>query len=77
MADRPLPDGTYDVFVVDASDPRPDGSIELELTVVAGDHKGEVVSLGATHLGADPIGLMGMPATLVVAEGAPRLTIDD
>ena len=71
-----LPDGRYDAFVVDASD-RGDGAMHLELTVVAGEHKGEVVEITATGLGASEIDLLGMPATITVSDGDPHVRIDD
>lgn len=70
-----LPDGTYDVFVVDATD-QDGGAVSLDLTVTAGDHKGEVLAVTATGLGRGEIDLLGMPATLVVLGGTPHITID-
>jgi hypothetical protein len=75
-----LADGTYDVFVVDATEATlEDGTevVRLELTVTSGEHKGEVVPLTATGLGRSEIDLMGMPATRTVDGGAPTITIDD
>jgi hypothetical protein len=75
-----LADGTYDVFVVDATEATLDDGTEvvhLELTITAGERKGEVVPLAATGLGRSEIDLMGMPATLTVADGAPTISIDD
>lgn len=70
-----LPDGTYDVFVVDAT---VDGdTATLELTVLAGEHKGEVVTVTATGLGIDELDLLGMPGTLTVENGVPRVAIDE
>ena len=75
-----LADGTYDVFVVDATavddDGAPAGSWLLELTIVAGEHTGELVALGASGLAGTDIDLLGMPGTLVVADGQPRFTVD-
>lgn len=87
-APRPIPeppggalaDGEYDVFVVDADedpDPTVPGLLHLSLTVIAGDHKGEVVELSAAGLDRDPIDLIGMPGTLTVTAGVPQLRIDD
>jgi len=66
-----LPDGRYDAFVVwaEASD---DGRLSLDLTIVSGEHKGEVLTITGSFT-ADPISLTGMPCTLVVEDGAPRL----
>ena len=82
-----LPDGTYHAFVVDADeidvdargggdDATPD-QMHLSVTILTGEHKGEVVELEATGLGGSSIDLIGMPATLTVAGGAPSLQIDD
>lgn len=74
-----LADGTYDVFVVDATESTLEDGTEvmhLELTVTSGDHKGEVFPLAASNLGRSDIDLLGMPATLTVADGAPSIIID-
>jgi hypothetical protein len=69
-----LSDGSYEAFIFDAS---PAGeAILLELTVIAGAHKGEVVSVRATGLAVDEIELLGTPATIVVEGGQPRVIID-
>jgi hypothetical protein len=69
-----IADGTYDVFVVDAM---PDGgALRLEVTILAGEHKGEVVALLATGLGVDELDVLGMPGTLTVADGEPSIAID-
>ncbi len=65
-----LPDGTYDAFVVWAEDD--DGALKLDLTITSGPHKGEVVSISGPSDG-DPLALTGMPCTLVVSDGEPRL----
>ena len=75
-----LADGTYDVFIVDATEATLDDGtdvVHLELTITAGEQKGEVVPLTATGLDRSEIDLLGMPATLTVAEGAPSITVDD
>ena len=71
-----LPDGTYDVFIVDATT-LSDGVVALSLTVLSGPSKGEVVDVRAAGLGRDEIELLGMPGTLVVEDGVPRVVIDD
>jgi hypothetical protein len=80
MVDEPLAvgDGTYDAFVIDAV-VEGDGesrTTHLDLTITAGDHKGEVLSVVATGMTGDEFELIGMPATLVVTDGTPAVTID-
>ena len=70
-----LPDGTYDVFIVDAT-AGDDDELALSLTVLSGPSKGEVVDVRARGLGRDELDLLGLPATLVVTDGVPRVTVD-
>lgn len=68
-----LDDGRYDAFVVWA-DARDETSIALELAITTGPRRGEVVDVIATRFTArDPIDLVGLPCTLVVENGAPRV----
>lgn len=66
-----LPDGRYDAFVVWA-ERTDDGRLALDLTITAGDRKGDVVSIRGNY-NADPVALTGLPCTLVVENGEPRL----
>jgi hypothetical protein len=78
MSDVELGDGTYEAFVVDV-EIEGDGAARvthLELTITAGEHKGEVVSVAATGLAGEEFDLIGMPATMVVTAGTPMVTID-
>lgn len=75
MSGDVLDDGTYDVIVVDATT-HDDHSQTVELTVLAGDHKGEIVSLRTTDLPGDDLDLLGTPGTLVVHDGTPHLRLD-
>jgi hypothetical protein len=70
-----LDDGTYDVVVVDATDEGHD-AVSLELTVLAGLHRGEMVTVTASGLGRDPLDLLAVPATLTVAGGAPSVRLE-
>ncbi len=70
-----LTDGTYDAMVVDASE-ADGGAIVLELTVLAGAHKGEMIALTATGLGRDALDLLAVPATLTVVDGVPRVRLE-
>ncbi|CAN5188691.1 hypothetical protein BH18ACT4_BH18ACT4_14830 [soil metagenome] len=69
-----LHDGRYDAFVVDVS--RSGDEVALELTIVAGTHKGEMVTVPAARVAGlrrEPIELLGLALTLVVEDGRSRL----
>jgi hypothetical protein len=72
-----LPDGSYDVIVVDAETTE-EGDVRLELTITLGPHVGRVVALRSRHVeGAaasvvDPLTLLGTPGTLRVQRGEPK-----
>ena len=70
-----LADGSYEALIVDAHT-EDDGTIRVELTITTGDHKGEVVQLRGRFPGHDELDLLAAPATLVVSEGQPRVTLD-
>jgi hypothetical protein len=70
-----LADGTYDVVVVDAN-PTDDDSIAIEITILSGEHKGDVVGVRASGLDADALDLLGMPGTLRVENGVPHFEIE-
>ncbi len=67
-----LDDGTYDVLVVDAREDD-EHVVHLDLAVVSGPRKGEVVSLSGPRGRRDPTELLGLPASLHVVDGVPRL----
>ena len=69
-----LPDGRYDVLVVDAT--AGDDDLAIEITIVSGAHKGEVIGLRATGLDEDDVGLLGLPGTLHVENGVPRFVVE-
>jgi hypothetical protein len=72
-----LPDGTYDVIVVDAESTA-EGDVRLELTITLGPHVGRIVALRSKHVDGtaasvvDPLTLLGTPGTLRVHQGEPR-----
>jgi hypothetical protein len=69
-----LEDGLYDALVVDATS---DGeTMSLDLTILGGAHKGEVVSVRATGLDVDDVEILGMPGTLIVEKGVPAFTVE-
>jgi hypothetical protein len=73
-----LPDGTYDVIVVDAENTE-DGDVTIELTITLGPFVGHVIPLRARHVDdrranatpSDPLALLGVPGTLRVRDGQP------
>jgi hypothetical protein len=70
-----LDDGTYDGIVVDAEEDG-DGRVRLDITILGGPHKGEVLVLHAAGLAGDPLDRLGMPVTLSVSGGEPRVQFD-
>jgi hypothetical protein len=70
-----LTDGTYDAIVVDVED-RDDGAVLVSLAIAAGPHRGEVVDIRAEHLEGDAVDLLGIPATISVKGGAPRVRFE-
>lgn len=71
-----LNDGTYEAIVVDADEGAVTDEIALDLAVAAGAHRGEVVSVTASGLGREPVDLLAVPATLVVVDGEPTVTLE-
>ena len=71
-----LPDGTYDVFVVDAAADGSDEALRLELAILGGEHKGELVPMRAMGLGVDELDALGKPGTLTVLDGDPSLSLE-
>ncbi len=80
--EAPLADGSYDVFVIDAEQGAQDpGKVFVEVTLIDGEHKGEVLSVGCPTAelladDGDPIELLGETGMLTVADGAPRFQLD-
>lgn len=70
-----MPDGRYDVFIVDA-EKVDDQTMRVELAMVTGDDKGNVFAIRGPLLDDDPVMILGLPATLVVTDGIPRLEVD-
>lgn len=78
--DAALPDGTHDALVIDVHDGTDDlgrATQRLDLTVVAGVSKGQVVTIVTGQPLGDEIALIGMPATITVHGGEPSVVIDD
>ncbi len=84
--ESPLPDGVYDVLVVDigvidAGDHSDtDRSTSVELVVVAGSAKGETVEVRMTvapNSADNPLDALGLPGQLTVTDGHPSFRLDD
>jgi hypothetical protein len=69
-----LPDGSYDVLVVDATDEA--DALAIEITILSGEHKGHVVAVRATGLATDALDLLGLPGTLRVENGVPHFIVE-
>jgi hypothetical protein len=69
-----LADGTYDAIVVDAE--RDEDGIRLELTIIAGPNRGDVVAVRTTTLTMDPVNSLGIPARIVVSNNNPRVELE-
>ena len=75
----PLPDGTYDVVVVDA-ELDDDEQVRIEVAITLGPHVGRIVRLKKNHVDerrgplqtADPYSLLGVAGTLRVTRGVPN-----
>lgn len=71
-----LADGTYDALVFDAEASGDGKGVSVDLTILAGEHKGDVVSLHATDWSSDPMDLLGVPATITVTGGEPSVRFE-
>lgn len=71
-----LDDGTYDALVVHAA-AGDDGWCRVELTLLDGAHKGEVVAVRTAGIDDEAaLDLLGIPATLVVRGGVPSVAFE-
>lgn len=70
-----LEDGTYDVLVVDATEDDA-GTLTMQLTVLGGPHKGEVIAVHVSGLARDALDLLAVPATLTVWGGQPSVALE-
>lgn len=72
---KAVTDGTYDVIVVSA-DEATEGSVAIEIAFTSGAFKGASTTLRSSMPIDRALGMLGLPATLHVEEGRPRLTLD-
>ena len=74
-----LPDGTYDVMVIEVEDKIESAhqkSFAMSLVIVTGPLKGQVVTLEQPHGRADPLLLLGSPGRLIVTGQELRLQLE-
>lgn len=72
---QPLPDGSYEAMVVDIS-PVPEGpGARLELAILGGDHKGDVVMVRSPGLDPDDLTILGTSAKVTVVVGIPGVRL--
>jgi hypothetical protein len=78
----PLDDGIYDVVIIDvdeafrgACEQSRARAVSLEVLITSGVRKGDVVALQRARGGSE-LDLLGLPATLTVINGTPRLDFD-
>lgn len=70
-----LEDGDYDAIVIDAREDD-ERVLHVDLAVTSGARKGEVITVAGDARAHDALTLLGLPATLRVVNGEPRLTLD-
>jgi hypothetical protein len=70
-----LEDGTYDAVVFDIEEGDA-GATLISFTIASGPHRGDVVALRSQHIAGDPIELLGIPATITVESGQPRVRFE-
>lgn len=70
-----LDDGDYDAIVIDARE-NAERVLSIDLALTSGARKGEVITVAGDVGAHDAIAWLGLPATLRVVDGEPRLTLD-
>ena len=73
---QPLPDGSYEAMVVDVA-PVPEGrGARLELAILDGEHRGEVVHVRSPGLDPDDVTILGTGARVSVVAGVPGVRFE-
>jgi hypothetical protein len=68
----PLTDGRYDAFILSAE--TCEHGVALSCTITSGAHRGDVIDIVAAQFATrDPLDLIGLPCTLVVAGDTIRI----
>jgi hypothetical protein len=73
-ARRVLDDGVYDAVIIDAE--ARDDMVAIDLVIVTGANKGDVVRVKTSAADDDVVMLLGLPATITVTEGEPTVALD-
>ncbi len=73
---QPVPDGSYEALVVEVSPTAEGRGARLELVLLAGAHKGEVVHVRSPGLDPDDLTLLGLGARVTVVAGVPGVRLD-
>ncbi len=73
---QPLPDGSYEAMVVEVSPPAEGRGARLELALLDGEHKGDVVHVRSPGLDPDDLSLLGRVARVTVVAGVPGVRLD-
>ena len=72
---QPLPDGSYEAMVVDIAPAAEGRGARLELALLDGAHKGEVVMVRSPGLDPDDLTILGTNARLTVVAGVPGVRL--
>jgi hypothetical protein len=73
---QPLPDGSYEALVIDISAVAEGRGARLELALLGGAHKGEVVLVRSPGLDPDDLTVLGAGARVTVVAGVPGVRLD-
>ena len=73
---QPLPDGSYEAMVVEISAAAEGRGARLELAILSGEHKGDVVLVRSPGLDPDDLDLLGAGARVTVVAGVPGVRFD-
>jgi hypothetical protein len=71
-------DGTYDVVVIDvkiSQDDARNAFASIDVLITSGSRKGEVLALRMAREDDELLRLLGLPATLSIVDGVPRLRV--
>ena len=73
---QPLPDGSYEAMVIDVAPVAEGRGARLELALLAGEHKGEVVQVRSPGLDPDDLTVLGVGARVTVVAGVPGVRLE-